>query len=271
MQHRRPGSSLWAHNLAATVSTSTSGTTITASGSINTKGSWTQLYSSTAANVVGMTLCPLANTTASSAVTMLIDIGIGGAGSEVVKIPNLIIHNQVGNSTIGASHIPIFIPKGTRIAARCQSNTASKTASLICLLEYEGDHPAYWAAAGVETIGADTTTSTGLLLTTGAGSTFSSWTNIGSTTTRVLHAIKPFVGVGSDSTMNNRLGYIEVGINSTTYSRWVFQTTASESAGLVFPDRFFYRTIPSGSQLQVRAVVDTSADTDIGVQVLGLY
>lgn len=272
MNLRPPRGVLWDNNFAATISATAPGTTITASGSTNTKGSWTQLFSSTAGEVVGMNISITNNTTASSAVTMLLDIGIGGAGSEVVKVENLLMSlSSLAGAPMGTLYIPIRIPKGTRIAARCQSNTASKTTSLLISLEYAGDYPSNWAADGATTIGADTTTSTGLLHATGSSGTFSAWTNIGSTTGRILQAIRPMVGVGSDSVMSNHIGYIEIGVSSTAYARWMFQATTSEQTGPVYPDRFLYRQIPSGTQLQIRATVHTTADADLGFAILGLY
>jgi hypothetical protein len=103
------------------------GTTITASGSINTKGSYVQLVASTAKDYCGFYIIPDCNSV-STATHLLIDIAIGGAGSELVIVPNWWQAPLLDK--MRASFIPIRIPSGTRIAARSQSATASQQIGL---------------------------------------------------------------------------------------------------------------------------------------------
>jgi hypothetical protein len=100
----------------------TVGTTVTAASSASSKGSWTQLIASTTNPVVGI----LVLLEVSSTATFLIDIGTGASGSEVVLIPD--IYAYFGSSAgpmSAAIFFPVQVPAGTRIAARCQSGTAS--------------------------------------------------------------------------------------------------------------------------------------------------
>jgi hypothetical protein len=111
------------------ISTATSiGTLVTASATANVKGSYAALTASTAHDYSGVVLCidPLAAGT----VNYLVDFAIGASGSEMVIAPNMSV--SVISSRL---FLPIAIPAGTRVAARCQSSTLSDTlhASIIGL------------------------------------------------------------------------------------------------------------------------------------------
>ena len=75
---------------ASTVSGTSGPVTITAGGSANTKGSWTQLIASTSKKVIGLAIGFMSPTSAGK---FLIDIGTGGAGSEVVLAPDLFYYS----------------------------------------------------------------------------------------------------------------------------------------------------------------------------------
>ncbi len=114
------------------VTGSSTGTTITASGTANTKGSWTQLIASTSKRAVAITV----SLAWGMGVDMLVDVGTGAAGSEVVLLPNL-LHPAAGPRLTHFVFM-IQIPSGTRVAARCQSPTASATdVAVIYLIEEE--------------------------------------------------------------------------------------------------------------------------------------
>jgi len=91
-----------------------------APGSINTKSSYTELTSSLIFDV-HMISIGLNSGQASS--TILCDIAVGAAGSEVVIIPNLIF--SLGGITnvscfSGYYTIPFYIPTGARVSSRAQ-------------------------------------------------------------------------------------------------------------------------------------------------------
>jgi hypothetical protein len=95
---------------------------ISSGAGANTKGSWVQLAASTAAASLKLiiSIAPASGTNSRFA----IDIGTGGAGSEVVKIPDLFVQNAQGQSV--TVEVPFFnISAGTRVAARCSDNVGS--------------------------------------------------------------------------------------------------------------------------------------------------
>lgn len=108
-------------------STSTSlGTAVTGSATANSKGSYVQLTASTTYDLAGIVV-GFDMQSNSASYNYLVDISIGASGSEVVIIPNMMVAN-LGNTYATpdfSPFIPISIPAGTRIAARCQCTTAS--------------------------------------------------------------------------------------------------------------------------------------------------
>lgn len=132
-------------------------------GGANAKGSYTQLVSSLARSVSGIILQARGN----SAAYMLLDISIGGAGSETVVVPNVGIN--VANSGDGEStvFIPLSIPAGSRVAVRVQGGGAGATTQVKALFvtdTFVGLQP----ISSWKDWGADLTTSHGTTITANA-------------------------------------------------------------------------------------------------------
>jgi hypothetical protein len=125
----------------------------------HTKTAYTEIISSTSAD------CNLMMVDARTAVSAqetswLIDIAVGSAGSEVVVVSNLFIGFSFG----GAPRIfPIFVPIGSRISARVQSNRTSDTRSVSFKL-YQG--PSFGLPQTVDVLGTDTATSRATIIST---------------------------------------------------------------------------------------------------------
>ncbi len=113
-------------NAAASV-----GVTITANASANTKATtWTELIAATdyAANWLLISVRPAAG---ASAVSWLMDIGVGASTAEQVLIPNLAQQSPLAEKMVQLVYsFPLAIPAGTRISARCQASTGSQTLSV---------------------------------------------------------------------------------------------------------------------------------------------
>lgn len=112
-------------------------TTIT-TGLANTKGSYSQLVASSAKDYIGFVLCvDNAANSGMPAFSFLIDIAIGGAGSEQAIVPNFYFDPSGMDDVTLAFYFPINIPSGTRIAARAQASGASKTLGISLLGVYQ--------------------------------------------------------------------------------------------------------------------------------------
>ncbi len=115
---------------------SSTGTSLTAPGSTNTKSAWTQITASTTNTIRALTACAVqrsGDTTLLSR-TGLIDIGVGGAGSEQVLIPNMpFIADAAEWMTCPAVTIPANLPPGTRLAARSQATSTTDLVGVVII------------------------------------------------------------------------------------------------------------------------------------------
>jgi hypothetical protein len=111
------------------------GTTVTAAGTANTKGTATQLVAATArdASWIWVNFDDIA-----AGVDYLVDILIG-ASTEAVLIPNLYVGGGTGSISYGTNYLfPLHVPGGSRISARCQASTLSSAVRVSCLLFSSG-------------------------------------------------------------------------------------------------------------------------------------
>lgn len=91
----------------------------------NTKGGWNQVAASSAHDAHELWLYLYGET---SSTDILVDIGVGGAGSEVVVIPDLVITCRDTTAPMpSAIKLPCFIPAGSRIAIRFANSTGIST------------------------------------------------------------------------------------------------------------------------------------------------
>lgn len=102
----------------------------------NTKSSWVELTSSTTSPIrylYAQFSAPYSNDWGASEINGLVDIGVGGSGSEVVVMPNLQWRGRTDEIMIAPSFGAfIDIPAGSRIAARWQTNITNPTTANNC-------------------------------------------------------------------------------------------------------------------------------------------
>lgn len=213
------------------------GATITASGTAHVKGAYSagQLLASTAEDTYGLTISVWGIATATAVTSYLLDIGIGASGSEVDLIQDL----DCWGASIGTtSHsgpktwfFPVFIPKGTRIAARAQSLIVSDTANVAiwCHQAIDGygmEVPVMWERLGT------VTSSNGVSVTPASGS-FGSWTTILDPITKNYRWWHVGFGALSDTSIGPMDHLLEIGIGESTAAvqtigSWIFQDDSNE-------------------------------------------
>lgn len=252
------------NNWVATPGTATHGATVTAHATVNTKGSWAQIFAAATVtyDVFGISVM-INNDSTSAAVTRnLYDIGIGGAGSEVVLIANILNTSPISTRGLAMREyfFPVFIPKGTRIAARKQSNITVKAGAVAMTLHGGGALAPWPTFSGADSYGTDTATSGGLAHTPGNTGAYSTWTNIGATLARDYHAIIPMVGTGSDTTMTALAVYLQIGISSTLLRHYCLTQSASEDVGWLYPVMPLYGHFATGTQMMLRATSNTTSE-----------
>lgn len=239
------------------------GTTVTASSTIHTKGSYAQLIASTAYSSWGIFVMVGGLGTAASTNTRgLIDIAIGASSSEVDIISNLIA-GQSGQS-IGASigpqmyFFPIVIPAGVRISARLQALISSDTATVaVRLCQFR--IPGKWYGSRVTTYGADTATSSGVSHTHGNGS-YATTTQITASSTNPVRYLQVGADIATRTTGATKRGVLRIaGGSSTNYMVDGLPTRESTTleqmeftlANMVLSHMMF--NLPAGSYLGVGA------------------
>jgi hypothetical protein len=244
--------------------------TVTAGATAHTKGSWTQLISSTTYDAYGIWI-GIDGVHVSAAVSnYLVDIGVGPAGSEQVIIPNLNVWGADATAAGLNPHqfwFPVYIPAGSRIAARSQSVTASKTCRVMVMLDAV---PWYglWGLGPVVDYGTDLTTSSGTSVTPGSGA-FGSWVQVG-TTSRDHTFWTVSMDYLNNAAVSSLTTLVEVGVGPSGAQRSLgvirFRSTTSEQiAGGPFPLFLASLPVPSGTAVWARAA--SGATTAIGVIV----
>lgn len=148
----------------------------TASGSIHTKGAWTELLASIEAPGSWLHVT-LLNASASRS---LVDIGIGAAASEVVLIPDLYheVNSANAQNAPRSYLLPVAVPSGARLVARTQSTNASQAI-------YVNAHVVSRALTSpmplgqVEALGIDVANTRGVVIDPGASAnTDSAWSQL---------------------------------------------------------------------------------------------
>jgi len=105
------------------------GTDVDPGGTANTKGSWTELVSSSPHDFDFLVIClgRSNNNVTNTRSKTLVDIGTGSAASEVVLVPNVMSVNTTAETGNVWYSIYAPIPSGTRIAARAQCTDIDAT------------------------------------------------------------------------------------------------------------------------------------------------
>lgn len=244
------------------VTASSTGTAPTA-GSANVKGSYTELIASTAHDAHGIVI-NLMRTSAGG--DYLVDIAIGGAGSEQIIVADLL------RSTLGAtfSHqpifVPIYIPAGSRISARIQSTTGSATFSMIVTLVQGGD-----VMPGSEgicvTYGAASGDSGGTSIDPGgSANTKGSYSQITASTTRPIHWLIVAIGGQGNAARTSAGWLMDIAIGGGGSEQVIVPNIPLSSHGNtdeMFPQFIELPVcIPAGSRLAVRAQSGITDATD---------
>lgn len=123
-----------ADTYGADTGTST-GTTIDPGASANTKGSWTEITSSTTSDIHALVplVAPGYDTTSPAAFNIgwLVDIGVGAASSEQTLIANIPMMcsgtSDVIDTVVPQGPFDLLIPSGTRVAVRAQCSSTDAT------------------------------------------------------------------------------------------------------------------------------------------------
>jgi hypothetical protein len=242
--------------------------TLTSAATAHNKGAYTELIASTAADTYCLWLWARGVAVSAGDGRCLIDVAVGPAGSERIILPNLNF-GAAPSPPLRRMGIPIYIPKGSRIAARCQRETASGTVTIGWMLDEQPMWPGTVGQVGTS-YGVDLTNTRGVVITTGTAA-FGSWQQIVASTTSPHRWWWPGIDVGGDTTQSNVSCVVQLGVGASgseqVLGTWHFRATASEE--LTGPHRPLpvYNPLPAGVRLAVRA---SNGANNLGVAVHAL-
>lgn len=256
---------------ASLTTTGSDGTTITASGSAHTKGSYTQLIASSAKDAFGITILIWgAQTAASTNNRGLLDIAIGASSSEIDIVPNLMYGGTATwNGTTHSPavyYFPLYIPSGTRISARSQNVTASRTCTVAVWLHHTLIGHDGWCGSRVQAYGASTSTSTGVSHSPGNGS-YATATEIVASCAKPIRYMQLGMDMFTDSTGSTARGLARIGVGSTpnyvvehlpTHESTTLETNTCALANMILSNLRF--SIDNGTRLVISAMRNVAAE-----------
>ena len=248
--------------------------TVTTAGTAHDKGAWAELIASTGDAYDGLVLSCDSTFAGSVDSARLLDVGIGAAASEVVIVPEL----DVGGWLLAQSQhiiLPVHIPKGSRVALRCQGVQISD-ADVIYFGGYLRAENGRRSPSSLVAMGTSTSTSTGTTLTTpGAANTKGAWTQITASTPQAFRAILVQVTLAAGTTTipaSNLKVDVAVGASGTEsviVANMNMRSSTIEAISDGVPQTTVPVHIPAGSRLAMRyQAQDTSvplAGSIIGV------
>ena len=228
-------------------------------GANDAKASWTELNASLTRDYAGFVLQIGDMGTANQ--TYLIDIAIGGAGSEKILVENVYV-DASGTFYAGDNFdFPIVLPKGARLAIRGQTSNGSNVTVRAQIHGITAAWPDMPGFSKMETIGADTANSKGTSVDPGAtANTEGAWTQIIASTTDDIAGL--MLNLGSDGTIVSGRLLIDIAIGASLSEQIVVEDyTFAQSAGAERTFRnvaFFPIEIPAGTRIAIRAQSDTN-------------
>jgi len=170
------------------------GSSMTASATANTPGAWVQYIASNAIASTD-TICAIHilgtgnNQTAGTDNSMLLDIGTGAAGSEVIVAQNIAIGGLANSSGFGPLFtVPVRIAGATRVACRVRAATGSRVLTMTQIWASTTAATAPFAdrlPTSVDVLGTSDSTSSGTAMSGSSGS----WTQIAASTSKDYQAL----------------------------------------------------------------------------------
>lgn len=227
-------------------------------GAANAKGSYVQLIAATgfAYNAISIQLEP----DGGGGQCYLVDIAIGAAASEVVIVPNILMDSSRAEHMNGVNiKLPVAIPAGSRIAARCQEVGGAGTRLVNVAVSGRAGGSNYAPSGGaVVNYGANTSTTNGVLVDSGATlNTYGAWTEITSGTSADHNGLTAVLGTNQQSgTLVNSQYYFQIGIGAAASEVAIAEFISGMNTNnnrLHVNSADTLMSIPSGTRLAMRS------------------
>jgi hypothetical protein len=251
------------------------GTTLTAAASVDTKGSWTALGAATGFAYEGITV-HLANNNGTNG--YLVDIGIDdGSGNNFVLVPDLSFQcNQASEHNL-ALFIPVHIPAGSLMEARVACSAASGT--LNCLVVGHSANPGGFPGySRVERLFTPATSRGPAIEPGGTINTKGAWTQMVASTAVDIAGLFGVVGFNGDRSRAAAAGMLlDIGIGAASSEFVLVPNLALEwEATWDGPNDVFFSPVPaevpSGTRVAARGQcsLNTAGDRTVDLALYGL-
>lgn len=254
--------------------TEAGGVVLTAGGSAHTKAaSYTTIIASSSFDARLMVV--QLGWWGGGAVDFLVDIAVGAASSEVIIANNLHFSSGTGDYCT-QFEFPIFVPAGTRISARCQATTASRTLRCAVTLGTHGFLPSSPLSV-ITTYGANTADSGGVQVDPGGTiETKGAYSEITSSLTFDISYFVLAVGIQNNTVRTSARFLMDIAVG------------AAGSEVILLPDQFYVCastgdcllpasicwpcSIPAGTRVAARAAcsINDAADRLFDVVLYGV-
>lgn len=249
------------------------GTTVTASASVNTKGAAVELIAATAhdAHWISVTILPGGTSGLNGLLNLLI-----GSATEAVLIADLPITARAVNEGGGGPFLfPVFIPKGSRLAAAYQNATGSSTAEVMVHL-FGGNPSGPWADCTYVDRYGSTASSLGTNVDPGGvANTFIGYQQITASTLRPIRWLVLAVQNADNTFAAAAQWTVRLGIGSATEAQiggdLILMGGVTTDMSMLVMHWYFPIYVPTGSRLAVDAKcsVTTDGDRDLYVSIFG--
>lgn len=253
--------------------TTLKGVLVTSDVSTNTLGPYSEICSAAENTFVSNSIQIILDGKVPTETSMLVDIAIGEAASEIIILPQL-LSRSVREGAAG-SHIysfPIKIPSGVRVSARCRAAISSGTV-LVSLMRGADSFQGETGLSTVVDYGANISLSTGITVTPALAPTFGSWTEITASTTQSHRGLTVCATRAAGFWASRRLAY-QVAVGSVGNEEIIYGTnliiTSSAETGDGQTTNFLGTKIASGQRLSIRSTADDLFGTDFQYMIYGV-
>jgi hypothetical protein len=253
---------------------SSSGTLITPGGVANTKTAWVELVASTAAQADGFIFNIQTGDVGIN--DCLVDIGIGGAGSETVLVANILYSSGTGDSLPEKALCPVRIPPGTRISARASSTDTTAVSVRPTITLVAGGMMRSLSRRVATTYGAtESGATTGTAVNAGASThTKGAWSQISASVTHSFDSCLVCFGQRNNPTQTAQNILLDIGVGAAASEVVVWpdiyiRVRADEDIG---PKAMWLPlSVKAGQRLAARMQSSTNDATDriIDIVVIG--
>jgi hypothetical protein len=246
------------------ISTSSGSAVATADTAAHTKGAWTEIIASNAADTSALLVYPQYTGVNGNNTATLLDVGTGAAGAETVVAGDIAIGGLSGTYLAFGYLVPIKITNSTRIAARIQSIvTGGKTATVDLRTFAMGNVTT--VPTSVDVLGTSTATSAG----TNVG--FASYTEVVASTAQeygAIIAVPSYSSAGGSTNVSPSL-FVATGSagNETDIAQVLYRESTAEAVYHGGPNSSWVTAanIPAGTRLSAK-----TSTSDVWVTLIGV-